>query len=104
MAAGLFLAPIINGGKDPKYQLLGVNLLFAALLTVVIGSFAGNFFAIAQIMPPEPNFWFGHQGYEYLALGRFWNFALLLGILFWLGLIMGEMVAAAGTDGGKENV
>src|SRR3546814_5828206 len=47
----LFRSPIINGGKDPKYQLLGVNLLFAALLVVVVGSFAGNFFAIAQVMP-----------------------------------------------------
>src|SRR3546814_18194923 len=70
LAAGLFLAPIINGGKDPKYQLLGVNLLFAALLVVVVGSFAGNFFAIAQVMPPELNFWLGHQGYEYLDLGQ----------------------------------
>src|SRR3546814_8737864 len=74
----LFRSPIINGGKDPKYQLLGVNLLFAALLVVVVGSFAGNFFAIAQVMPPELNFWLGHQGYEYLDLGRLWQIALFL--------------------------
>ena len=27
LAAGLFLAPIINGGKDPKWQKLGVDIL-----------------------------------------------------------------------------
>src|SRR3546814_885097 len=99
LAAGLFLAPIINGGKDPKYQLLGVNLLFAALLVVVVGSFAGNFFAIAQVMPPELNFWLGHQGYEYLDLGRLWQIALFLGILFWLVLMLRAMVPALRKDG-----
>ena len=70
LAAGLFLAPIINGGKDPKYQKLGVDILFWALIVVVAGSFIGNWLAIAQIMPPELNFWLGHQGYEYVDLGR----------------------------------
>ena len=53
LAAGLFLAPIINGGKDPKYQKLGVNILFWALVAVVVGSFTGNFLAIAHIMPAD---------------------------------------------------
>lgn len=52
LAAGLFLVPIINGGKDPKYQKLGVDILFWALIVVVVGSFTGNFLAIAHIMPP----------------------------------------------------
>src|SRR3546814_10125619 len=43
LAAGLFLAPLINGGKDPKYQALGVHILFVALLIVVVGSYAGTF-------------------------------------------------------------
>ena len=58
-----FLAPIINGGKDPKLQKLGVDVLFWALVVVVLGSFVGNYLAIAQIMPAEWNFWLGHQGY-----------------------------------------
>ena len=28
LCAGFFLAPIINGGKDPKFQKLGVDILF----------------------------------------------------------------------------
>lgn len=70
LAAGLFLAPIINGGKDPKFQKLGVDILFWALVVLVAGSFAGNYFAIMQIMPEQYSFWFGHQGYEYIDIGR----------------------------------
>src|SRR5699024_11794116 len=46
LTAGLFLVPIINGGKDPKHQKLGINILFWALVVLVVGSFLGNFLAI----------------------------------------------------------
>jgi len=101
LAAGLFLAPLINGGRDPKYQALGVHILFVALLIVVVGSYAGNFFAIAQVIPPELNFWLGHQGYEYLDLGRLWQIALFIGILFWLGLMLRAMIPALRGEGDR---
>ncbi|WP_136162994.1 nitric-oxide reductase large subunit [Sphingomonas flavalba] len=93
LAAGLFLAPIIHGG-DPKYQKLGVDLLFWALIVVVAGSFAGNYFALAHVIPPKLSFWFGHQGYEYLDLGRFWQIALFVGLLLWLALMLRAMMPA----------
>ena len=71
LTAGLFLAPIINGGKDPKFQRAGVNFLYIALFIVVLGSYGGNFLALSDSMPAAMNFWFGHQGYEFLDLGRF---------------------------------
>ncbi|MCM2349043.1 MAG: nitric-oxide reductase large subunit [Bacteriovoracaceae bacterium] len=88
LAAGLFLAPIINGGKEPKYQRLGVNVLFGALVVVVFGSLAGEFLAIHQIMNLDLSFWFGHQGYEYVDLGRFWQILLLAGLGIWLFLML----------------
>lgn len=88
LTAGLFLAPIINGGKDPKFQRFGVNLLFVALLIVAGGSFAGNYVAIAQTLPKHLNFWFGHQGYEFLDIGRFWQLMLFVGLLLWLFLML----------------
>ncbi|PJB73378.1 MAG: nitric oxide reductase large subunit [Alphaproteobacteria bacterium CG_4_9_14_3_um_filter_47_13] len=103
LAAGLFLAPIINGGKDPKFQKLGVDLLFWALVAVVIGSFTGNFLAIAQIMPPHLNFWLGHQGYEYVDLGRLWQIGKFTGIVLWLGLMMRGIVPAL-RQGGDKNL
>ncbi|PAL22289.1 nitric-oxide reductase large subunit [Sphingopyxis sp. GW247-27LB] len=93
LAAGLFLAPVIHGG-DPKHQKLGVDLLFWALILVVVGSFAGNYFAIAQEMPDGLGFWLGHQGYEFLDLGRVWQLALFAGLLFWLVLMLRCMMPA----------
>jgi len=87
LAAGLFLAPIV-GGREPRYQRLGVNLLFGALLLVVAGSFAGEYLSIHQRLSLGQGFWLGHQGYEYLDLGRLWQIALFVGLLLWLGLML----------------
>jgi len=101
LAAGLFLAPIINGGKDPRFQKLGVDILFWALVVVVAGSFIGNYLAIAQIMPPQWNFWLGHQGYEYVDLGRLWQIGKFTGIAFWLVLMLRGIVPALYRPGDK---
>ena len=104
LAAGLFLAPLINGGRDPKFQKAGVDILFWALVLVVVGSFTGNYLAIAQIMPPEWNFWLGHQGYEYVDLGRLWQIGKFAGICFWLVLMLRGIVPALRTPGGDKNL
>lgn len=101
LAAGLFLAPIINGGKDPKFQKLGVDVLFWALVLVVVGSFTGNFLAIAHKMPLEYSFWFGHQGYAYVDLGRFWQILKFVGILLWLVLMLRGTLPALKQSGDK---
>ena len=59
LSAGLFLAPIINGGKDPKYQKLGVDILFWALVVLVVGSFAGTYLGVAHEIPASLNFYLG---------------------------------------------
>ena len=33
----------------------------------------GQWFAVQQKLGFTANFWFGHQGYEYIDLGRFWQ-------------------------------
>jgi nitric oxide reductase subunit B len=104
LAAGLFLAPLINGGKDPKYQRLGVEVLFWALVLVVGGSFIGQYLAIAQKMPPHLNFWLGHQGYEYVDLGRLWQIAKFAGILLWLLLMLRAILPALRQPGGDKNL
>nr|WP_246434976.1 nitric-oxide reductase large subunit [Quisquiliibacterium transsilvanicum] len=101
LAAGLFLAPLINGGKDPKYQKLGVDILFWALVVVVVGSYTGNYLAIAQVMPEHLNFWLGHQGYEYVDLGRLWQIGKFTGILFWLVLMLRGILPAFRNPGDK---
>lgn len=86
LATGLFIAPAVSG-HEPKYQRFGVNLLFGALLLIVIGSLAGQWFGIMQRLGLGENFWFGHQGYEYVDLGRFWQWLLLVGLFLWLFLM-----------------
>lgn len=104
LAAGLFLAPLIHGGKDPKHQRLGVDVLFWALVVVVVGSFAGNYLAIAHKLPPELNFWLGHQGYEYVELGRVWQIGKFVGIVLWLVLMLRGIVPALTKKGGDKNL
>lgn len=101
LSAGLFLAPIINGGKDPKYQKLGVDILFWALVVLVVGSFAGTYLGVAHQIPATWNFLLGHQGYEYIELGRIWQWIEYIGILFWLVLMIRSIIGAFKQKGDK---
>jgi len=87
LGTGLYVAPMLSG-HEPKYQRLGVNVLWVALLVVVIGSFAGEWVGIQQKLGHGAvNFWFGHMGLEYVDLGRFWAILLFAGLMIWLTLV-----------------
>lgn len=86
LGTGLYMAPAISG-HEPKFQKLGVNLLWVCLLIIVIGSFAGQWLAVMQRMDIDQNFWFGHQGWEYADGGRFWQWFLFIGLAIWLALV-----------------
>lgn len=87
LATGLYIAPAISG-HEPKFQKLGVNFLFLSLLIIVVGSSAGEYLSIAQKLDLDVNFWFGHQGLEYVDLGRFWQIYLFIGLWLWLVLVL----------------
>ncbi|HSO84902.1 MAG TPA: nitric-oxide reductase large subunit, partial [Draconibacterium sp.] len=93
LATGLYYAPAISG-VEPKFQKLGVNFLFLALLIIVVGSLAGQWMGVMQKLGFVQNFWFGHQGYEYVDLGRFWQIFLFVGLIIWL-LLMGRAIYPA---------
>ncbi len=86
LATGLYIAPAISG-HEPRFQRLGVNVLFACLLIIVVDAFSGQWFAVMQKLGLANNFWFGHQGWEYVDLGRFWQIFLFLGLIIWLTLV-----------------
>ncbi len=86
LATGLFMAPAVSG-HEPNGQRAGVNFLFVCLLIIVAGTLFGTWYATRQKMGLEMNFWFGHQGYEYVDLGRFWQIFLFVGLFLWLGLM-----------------
>jgi nitric oxide reductase subunit B len=93
LATGLFIAPAVSG-LEPKFQRLGVNVLFVALLVIVVGSLLGQWWAVTKGMGLQKNFWFGHMGYEYVDLGRFWQIFLFVGLFIWLFLMHRAMYPA----------
>ncbi len=94
LATGLYVAPLISG-HEPKFQRFGVNFLFFSLLLIVVGSFAGQWLAVNGFFEDLTlNFWFGHQGYEYVDLGRFWQIYLFVGLMLWVGLLLRALLPA----------
>ena len=85
LATGLYIVPAVSGA-EPKGQRLGVNLLFVAVVAVVVGSLAGEWMGIEQKLG-NLWFWLGSQGYEYVDLGRLWQILLFVGFAFWLWLM-----------------
>ncbi len=86
LATGLYIAPAISG-HEPKYQALGVNVLFYALLFIVAGSTAFGWLGTLQHMGSSFSFWIGNQGLEFTSMGRVWQILLFIGLLFWVTLL-----------------
>ncbi|HWJ95230.1 MAG TPA: nitric-oxide reductase large subunit [Telluria sp.] len=86
LATGLYIAPVI-GGKEPKFQKLGTDVLFYALLFIVVGSTVTGILGTLQHKGVEFSFWFGSQGLEFTNMGRFWQYLLFVGLLFWAFLL-----------------
>ncbi|RTZ95889.1 MAG: nitric-oxide reductase large subunit [Deltaproteobacteria bacterium] len=85
LASAIYLAPII-GGKEPARQGVLVQLLFGAVLLVAVGSLTGEALGIKGLLG-NWWFWLGHQGWEFLELGRIWQILLLGGLIFWLLIV-----------------
>jgi nitric oxide reductase subunit B len=86
LATGLYIAPAISG-HEPKYQKLGVNVLFYALLFIVVGSTAMGWLGSLQHLGTDFSFWVGNQGLEFTSMGRVWQILLFIGLLFWVTLL-----------------
>ncbi|MFV0459318.1 MAG: nitric-oxide reductase large subunit [Actinomycetales bacterium] len=95
LATGLYVAPAV-GGVEPKHQRLGVNVLFVALIVVVLGSMAGEWASIMGHLGHgnAVNFWVGTQGFEYVDLGRLFQIGLAIGLFLWLFLMWRGMAPA----------
>jgi len=100
VAGGLFLAPMVGGGDPPGQRLL-VDVLFWALVVVVGGSLLGEFLGVSGRLGGAW-FWLGHQGSEYLDLGRFWQLMLAAGLALWLTLMFRALRPAIRREGTRE--
>ncbi|HEX6362622.1 MAG TPA: nitric-oxide reductase large subunit, partial [Albitalea sp.] len=88
LATGLYVAPLL-GGREPKFQKLGVDVLFWALIAIVVGSTVTGWLGTLQRNGADFAFWFGNQGLEFTSMGRFWQILLFIGLLFW-ALLLGR--------------
>ncbi len=86
IGASIYLAPVISG-KEPKNQGLLVNILFGAVVLVAVGSLAGTALGAKGYFTDATWFWFGHQGWEFLESGRFWQWLLFVGLIAWLVIV-----------------
>lgn len=86
LATGLYVAPLLSG-REPKLQKLGVDALFWALIVVVLGSTITGWLGTLQHRGVDFSFWFGNQGLEFTSMGRFWQWLLFAGLLFWVYLL-----------------
>ncbi len=101
LGAGLYLGPMI-AGSEPPLQKLGVDILWVALVIAVLGSLTGEWAALTgRMTDPAMVYWFGHQGYEFLDMGRFWQILIFAGLLIWLAL-MARCVIPAIRAGGPD--
>jgi nitric oxide reductase subunit B len=87
IGAGLFLAPAIAGGREPRGQGFLVDVLFWVTVAIVVGALTGDYLGIGGYLD-RGWFWFGNQGLSYLELGRFWQIGFFLGLAIWSALIL----------------
>ena len=85
VTGGLFLSRVL-GGKEQKYEPQLINILFAAFAVVVFGSILCEWGGLSGLWDGL-NFWLGSQGWEYLEIGRLWQWLLIIGLLFWFFLV-----------------
>lgn len=85
VAAALFLGRSLRT-DEPRGLTGWTHVLFSAFAVVIAGSLIGEWLGISQLLG-QWWFWFGNQGWEYLELGRVWQFLLVVGLSVWFVLL-----------------
>lgn len=85
VASALFLARTLSK-EEPGWFAWGVHALFAAFVFVIVGSLLGEWLGILQMLG-DGWFWLGNQGWEYLELGRVWQYLLVIGLFCWFVML-----------------
>lgn len=85
VAAALFLARTLRS-DEPRWFAGWVHVLFGAFVLVIAGSLLGVWAGILQKLGTWW-FWLGDQGWEYLELGRLWQYLLVAGLFVWFAML-----------------
>lgn len=92
LAAGIYLVPRVLR-REPKHQGKLVDLLFWGLIICVAGSCLGEW---GSILGYINKYWwlFGHFGWEYLEMGKFWQIVFILAMVLWVVILMRGFIPA----------
>jgi len=85
VAAALFLARSLRA-DEPRWLATAVHLLFVAFALVIGASLLGEWLGMTGLLG-DWWFWFGNQGWEFLEIGRFWQYLLVAGLLAWFAIL-----------------
>ncbi len=99
VGTAIYLAPLVARRELPAQRLL-VNILFCAVVAVTGGSLLGEVLGIKGWLG-QAWFWLGHQGWEYLELGRLWQILLFGGLIYWIVVVYRAMVPALRREAGE---
>ncbi len=81
----IFFLPRIS--KVPNGQRALINILFTLCLITGVGAIVGIFLGQTGIITGQMAYWFGSQGWEFMELGRFFQFTLLASFALWILII-----------------
>ena len=85
IGGGIFVSAVLSK-KEPKGQVALINFLFIALAILVFGSLLGEYLGVMGLLK-EMWFWLGNQGWEYLEIGRGWQYLMMIGLFLWSFLL-----------------
>lgn len=101
VVGGLIISRVL-GGKDWRGLVTCLNVIFVAFGAVIFGSLLAEWAGLAGWWD-DATFWLGSQGWEYLEIGRAWQYLMIVGFLFWAAVIIRNTLPALrdGAKGGR---
>ena len=85
VAAALFLGRSLRT-DEPRGLAGWAHFLFVAFVAVIAGSLLGEWAGMSNLLG-DWWFWIGNQGWEYLELGRIWQYLLVVGLVVWFAVL-----------------
>lgn len=81
IGASFFMMSLVSP-QQPKKQVGLINTIFWLTIVLVAGSFAGLFLGPMGYLAKKW-YWFGHQGWEYVEMGKLWQIMLAAVFVIW---------------------
>lgn len=85
-AATIWVLPLVCR-PEPKGQLKWINALFWMLVVVAVGGTIGMPLGVKGVFGEAATSWFGLQGWEFMQIGRVYQYILFAAFVAWLVIV-----------------